>query len=384
MKPSNNYAIALLILCVFTFCGGCSGPLNETSEQNGLIRTIEDWNRLTNSKPVRRVVCSGSGALRLITYLQASDKVVAVERLEQSKAPVAPYRLAHPEYATLPLFGEGHGRDNVEFLLSMTPKPDVIIRIDNPGSGIDPRIIQERTGIPVVLIPYADWENDRETFDRTFRLLGHVLGKTARAEELLAWIDSQINDLKKRTGSLPVEKRPVAFLGGLSFRGSHGINSTTLRYPPFEWLHITNPVDSLVSRTIAARHAMVSKEQIVVWNPDYLFVDLGTLGLDKSDGLTELHNDTLLHKINALKSDHVYTLYPNNSYNTNFAAQLVNAWFIGKTIYPDLFKDVELDEKIDEVFRVLTGSNCVNAVPERLKTRVYKRFFWKDETMKDR
>lgn len=48
---------------------------------------------------VNRIVALGPGALRLMTYLQATDRVVGVEDLEKGSPAGRPYALAHPELA---------------------------------------------------------------------------------------------------------------------------------------------------------------------------------------------------------------------------------------------------------------------------------------------
>ncbi|MDD3585995.1 MAG: ABC transporter substrate-binding protein [Thermoguttaceae bacterium] len=337
-----------------------------------VIRSIEDWNALGRKEPVRHIVCSGSGALRLITYLECSDKVIAVEQMECQPNGVAPYRIVHPEYGKLPVFGEGHGRDHIEFLLNLNPKPDIIVRIDNPGSGIDPEILQERSGIPVVLISYGDLGQNRLLLDRSLRLLGHILNKTKRAESLIAFFDTQIAEFDQRTQNIPVEKRPTVYLGGLSFRGVHGINSTATSYPPFDWLRLKNPVAELASERIRGYHTMISKEQLVLWNPDYLFVDLGTLSLNQNGGISELQSQAVYAHLDAVKKNRLYGLYPNNSYNTNYAALLANAWFIGSITYPDQFQDVKIDEKINEMFQFMLNNPFMPQCPKEIKSKVYK------------
>ncbi|MFW6139509.1 MAG: iron ABC transporter substrate-binding protein, partial [Spirochaetota bacterium] len=46
---------------------------------------------------VDRIVCAGPGALRLIVYLEAVDRVIGVEDAEKRWGPAGrPYALAHP------------------------------------------------------------------------------------------------------------------------------------------------------------------------------------------------------------------------------------------------------------------------------------------------
>ena len=49
-----------------------------------------------------RIVCLGPGCLRLIAFLEATNRVVGIERFEIAQKTGRPYRLAHPELLALP------------------------------------------------------------------------------------------------------------------------------------------------------------------------------------------------------------------------------------------------------------------------------------------
>ena len=66
--------------------------------------SVTDMAKRSVSVPatVNRIVALGPGALRLMTYLQATDRVVGVEDLEKGSPAGRPYALAHPELARMP------------------------------------------------------------------------------------------------------------------------------------------------------------------------------------------------------------------------------------------------------------------------------------------
>ena len=74
--------------------------------------------------PAERVICSGPGCLRLLVYLQAQERVVAVDDIEKRRPQfdARPYSLANPQFKTLPMFGEFRGYDNPEIIMSLTPR----------------------------------------------------------------------------------------------------------------------------------------------------------------------------------------------------------------------------------------------------------------------
>jgi ABC-type Fe3+-hydroxamate transport system substrate-binding protein len=89
----------------------------------GQTRTIIDktGRKVTVPVNVNRVICSGPGALRLLTYLRAQNLIVAVDDIEvkRNRFDARPYALANPEFETYPIFGEFRGFDNPELILSL-------------------------------------------------------------------------------------------------------------------------------------------------------------------------------------------------------------------------------------------------------------------------
>ncbi|MHC1635832.1 MAG: hypothetical protein ACXQTS_04310, partial [Candidatus Methanospirareceae archaeon] len=74
------------------------------------LTVVDDADRtVTIHKPVKRVVGVEAGALRLIVYLRATDRVVGVEDVEKRYPGARPYIIAHPELAELPSIGPIHG-----------------------------------------------------------------------------------------------------------------------------------------------------------------------------------------------------------------------------------------------------------------------------------
>ena len=44
-----------------------------------------------------------------------------------------------------------------------------------------------------------------------------------------------------------------------------------------------------------------------------------------------------------------------NAYYTNYEIALINTWFIAKTVYPELFADIDMVEKTNEVTELFLG-----------------------------
>ena len=358
------FTALIAAICILGFIGGC----RQESQPGGAaqtktlrpIRTLEQWDEYRRlglvPEKIDRVYCSG-GTLRLVVYMECAHRVVAVDSNEQnssSRSDMKAYLAAHPELRSLPLGGETSGRDNPELLLTLSCPPQLIIKADTNG-GYDPDELTRRTGIPVLLLPMRDLTAGRREFDTALRLLGAALDKSDRAEDLIAFFDRQIAEIRERVQKSKIPQSTV-YVGGVSFGGSHAFNSTEAGYSPFEIVRVKTPVSENADHPqLGKRHAMIAKEKILQWNPEMLFLDLGTLALGPVNGLSELRNDTAYRSLTAVRSGNLFAVLPKTCYFVNHDAVLANAWFIGKTLHPDQFEDVDPKTKADDIFTFLVG-----------------------------
>ncbi|MDX9841310.1 MAG: hypothetical protein RBS95_07620, partial [Desulfobulbus sp.] len=98
----------LTLILAFVLCLTATAAARQVVDAAGRTVTVPDT--------VRRVICSGSGSLRLLTYLQAQDLAVAVDDIEgkRNRFDARPYGLANSQFKTLPVFGGFRGQDNPE------------------------------------------------------------------------------------------------------------------------------------------------------------------------------------------------------------------------------------------------------------------------------
>lgn len=352
-------AAVLAALVLATFTAGCTGT--EAAQSGvGETNTVTDGFGRTVAvpSPPESVVCSGSGCLRYLVYLQGQDLVVGVDDIEKKDQAIEgrPYALAYgAQFKGLPLIGEFRGKDDPEKILGIGP--EVIFKTGSSGtayatSAAEADKLQERTGIPVVAFPSGSLRNDAEKAEmyEGLRVMGRVIGKEERAEEVIAYIEATIADLETRTGDIPEDERKTVYVGGVSYAGAHGIISTEPAYPPFLWVNAEN-----VAAGLGTAHADVAKEALVDWDPEYLFIDVGTIQTESDGAIGELKNDPALKGLTAVKEGRVYGVLPYNFYSTNYETVLANAYFIGKTLYPDRFEDIDPKEKADEIYTFFIG-----------------------------
>nr|WP_236681751.1 iron ABC transporter substrate-binding protein [Thermotoga sp. RQ7] len=292
---------------------------------------------------VERIVAAGPGALRLIVYLNATDMVVGVEDFERLRPLGRPYILAHPELKELPRIGPGGpGKlPDMEALVVLNPDVLFMTYVDVKTA----QDVQGKTGIPVIVLSYGDLGtfDDEELFD-SIELLGKILGKEERAREVIEFIKQIQEDLSRRTENI---ESPTVYVGGIGYRGVHGIESTMAHYPPFVALRARNVVDEL-----GEGHKFIDLEKLLEWNPEYIFIDENALSMVLED---YRKRGEFYELLDAVKEKRVFGILPYNYYTTNIGTALADAYFIGKILYPKRFEDIDPEKKANEIYEFLLG-----------------------------
>jgi iron complex transport system substrate-binding protein len=64
----------------------------------------------------------------------------------------------------------------------------------------------------------------------------------------------------------------------------------------------------------------------------------------------------------AWQDGEVYLEMAYNAYYTNYEIALANTWFIAKTVYPELFEDIDMTEKTDEITQAFFGMDLAEQI----------------------
>ena len=354
MRYKKNQLIkTFLVAVILALAFSClAGPALGRSITDALGRKVEIPDKITH------LICSGSGCPRLLTYLQAQEMLVGVDEGETRKRifDARPYAFANPWLKDLPMTGMQGGRDNPEVILTLEPQPQVILRTF-PATGYDPVELQQKTGIPVVTMKYGGLLPDkRPDMYQALRIMGDVTGRQERAEQVIAFFEEQLRFLEETAARVSRENQPSAYVGGIAYSGAHGFQSTEPDYPPFSLLKVRNSAGLSERLMHKTSNAVVAKEKILDWDPDYLFLDLSTLQMrEDANGLSELKTDPGYQTLSAVINGNVYGVLPYNWCTKNYGSILADCYFIGKLLYPELFKDINPDVKADEIFTFLVG-----------------------------
>jgi iron complex transport system substrate-binding protein len=343
--------VAILIVAAFSL-GAFSGDNDEETPTSQNVVDMAGRN-VTVPWNVTKIVAVGAGALRFVTYLDASDMVVAVEDVETKTTANdtggKTYILAHPEYHGLPSCGPQHGGD-AELIASA--QPDVIFKTTYQAG--DCEDLQNQIGVPVIALINQDIGPNIDKFYQQVSLIGKVLHKEERAEFINDNLNDTFADLNERTKDIPASEKVKVYVAGLAFRGSHGMDYTAAYYNPFNMTNANNVITpAMVSNTTNV--AQINIEILPSLDPDVIFVDWSGYGLCKLD---YDNNPGLYNGIGAFQNDSFYSMLPFNWYAANFDTILVDAYFAGKILFPEQFADIDMEEKADQIYNDWVGAPC--------------------------
>ncbi|MEM1897046.1 MAG: ABC transporter substrate-binding protein [Ignisphaera sp.] len=326
------------------------GTAKERLEENYISIVDFVGRNVTIKTSISRIVAIGPGVLRLVAYLNAVDLVVGVEEAEHQWSRIGrDYAMAYGDiFINLPVVGPGGPRSPPDPEKIRAVKPDLVLMSRAYVELYNPDRLAEEVGAPVVVIDYGEAGYlDIDAFKSTLRFLGKILNREDRAKELCSYIDQIVIDLRNRV--IGIMSKPTVYVGAVSYKGRQPFTSSQIAFPPLTLIDTPSIVDSLDNRR---GFISLDFEYILQKQPDVVFIDLNNLDVVLNDFNKDRQK---FCSLNAFKNGRVYSILPYNYYHTNVATALVDAYYIGKTLYPERFSDIDPEQKADEIYKTFLG-----------------------------
>jgi len=342
---TGHFLVTIIVLV--TISVSCN-----TQKESGKGRHVvsDSWERSMHvPDSIRSVTCLGSGALRLICYMDLADRVKYIEGNEKRRS--VPYILANPRLREREVIGAGNNYDTELLAVSST---ELIVTTFKGGAEADR--LRKLTGKPVFALKYGNLGDDIDDFLNSISLIGNAFGKEGRADSLISYINATIAELKSRVAGV-YDPELSAYIGGVAYSGSHGLTSTLNDYPPFSFISVRNSAGEALNESgkakITNNNTTIDAEQLIEWDPDFLFLDASGTAIWMNEIDKPVFNGTM----KAFRQKKVFTVLPYNWYTINYENVLCNSWYVGKTIYPEAFADVDIDAKCREIYKVFLGKD---------------------------
>ncbi len=382
MKIKNFAALLLALAMMFSLCacGSQSAPAQDTpqpseaqessapSEAPSEITVTDMIGRELTVTPgsYTRVVCIGAGALRMYSYIgdvsllcgvEDIDNLTLEERPKMFDSVARPYVLAYGDvFSTLPSCGVGGpNAQAAEAEKILSCNPDIVISEYEDVEKED--ALQEQLGVPVVTLKSGPNGVFDDAFSQSMTLLGQIFGEEEKAEALVSFISAETAEIAERTASIADEDKPAVYVCGLGNWGTTNHLMTSQTYASFEVANIRNVVTDLGANGVQP----IEEEKFVALGADMDIIVMDAAAVKNIKPLYQ-EDPTMFDSCKAWQTGEVYLEMAYNAYYTNYEIALINTWFIAKSVYPDLFADVDITAKTNEITSAFLGKELADEI----------------------
>ncbi len=384
MKIKNFAALLLALAMMFSLCacGSQSAPAQDTpqppeaqeqesaapSEAPSEITVTDMIGRELTVTPgsYTRVVCIGAGALRMYSYIgniallcgvEDIDNRTLEERPKMFDSVARPYVLAYGDvFSTLPSCGVGGpNAQAAEAEKILSCNPDIVISEYEDVEKED--ALQEQLGVPVVTLKAGPNGVFDDAFSQSMTLLGQIFGEEEKAEALVSFIAAETAEISERTANVADEDKPGVYVCGLGNWGTTNHLMTSQTYASFEVANIRNVVTDLGANGVQP----IEEEKFVALGADMDIIVMDAAAVKNIKPLYQ-EDPTMFDSCKAWQTGDVYLEMAYNAYYTNYEIALINTWFIAKSVYPDLFADVDITAKTNEITSAFLGKELADEI----------------------
>ncbi len=247
------------------------------------------------------------------------------------------------EYKELPVYGM---KDDFNAEAVIAAAPDVIIQMGatNEKAVQQANDLSERLNIPVVVI-----SGKMSDIPAAYELLGQITGDEARAAELAAYSKTALDRAAAIT--IPEGEQVSVYYGN----GVDSMETAPKGSDAAEVIEMAGGLNVADLQVEDPNERMtVSKEQLLSWNPDYIFVN----GEPKKDvsgagAADSILTDPDFETLTAVTNTHVYGI-PKSPFawldRPKGPNRVVGLVWAGALMYPDLYTDVDVNAEIKSFY----------------------------------
>ncbi len=373
MNMKKIAAILMVFIMTLSLCA-CGGEINETTDSAASQNTADGMSvtdmigRTVSITPgsYKRVVCIGAGALRMYSYIANTDLLCAVEDIDNTSledrpkmfdSVARPYVIAYGDtFKTLPSCGVGGP-------MAQTPETEKIL-VCNPDIVISEyedvaiaNALQEQLGVPVITLRSGQNGVFDDAFKGSLTLLGTIFEEETKAAALIDFIDQQAYAITARTADIKEEDKPGVYICGLGNWGTTNHLTTAQNYISFEIANIKNVVTGLAASGVQP----IEAEKFAALGDEIDIMIMDAAAVKNISPLYQV-DSTMFDTCKAWNDGEVYLQQAYNAYYTNYEIALINTWFVAKTVYPELFADIDMTEKTNEICKMFLGREMADEI----------------------
>jgi len=316
-------------------------------------------------KPVERIITREPDTCRIVIALGEGEKVVASE--QAVKSCLCPTTFETFEEGCLECYSsilggrladlpETSTRYDIYYELIASLNPDVII---TSGATNVPDF-ESKIGCPVVVAGGDGWNYTRDDgLYGMIEVIGDVLEREDEAEELIGFVEAKIEMIRSVSDGIPEDEKPLVYfaprgakLGFYDPKEGRDFTRTFTSYDPLDIAGGRNVAEGAEGYEIN-----VAVEQIIAWNPDYIFVACSTP--EDAEVIDWIKSSPDLQSIAAVQNGNVYNCFYPHCRGRPADRSLINMIYLAKDLHPEKFQDVDLEAEGNEIFKAFLGVDGV-------------------------
>lgn len=350
MKLKKLLIVATMALFILGVVGCSNSPANSNNnndqqEAREKTRIVVDHTGTEIEIPeqIDRVVISSILPLPSVyCYFNGSaDGLIGIHPSSMAAAENSYLTTVYPEISETDTSFVANGEINIEQLMAL--KPDVVFY---SAANTAEREMYDNAGIKAIgfSTTMADF-NCIETFAGWIDLLGQIYGESDKANEMINYGRNVEASVLEKTRTLNDDEKPRVLI--LFNYGNGTITASGSKFFGQYWIESAGGIN--VASELSGQ-AEINMEQIYEWNPDMIFITNFSAVLPE-----DLYNNAIdghdWSQVKAVQDGQVYK-FPLGMYRwfpPSSDTPLTLMW-LAKTIQPELFADVAMNEEIKNYF----------------------------------
>lgn len=338
MKKLLSLVLTGVLILSITACGTKNA---ETSVETRTIIDHEGTEVEIPEKIDRIVLGTWPLAAQLAAYLGSAEKIVGVAPEVMAAAEYGVLGQIYPEFLDASTkFYEG-GTINIEELLKL--EPDIVIGV----SGETAEAIRA-AGIPAVSVSVSNWEYDVvKTTGEWLKIFDGIFGESEKAAKIQAYAEQVQSDITKKVSTLSEEEKKKVML--LFTYSDAAMTTSSKGFFGQSWCDLTGSVN-VGAEIDGPGSASINMEQVYTWNPDVIMITNFTSAQPE-----DLYNNSISSDdwstVKAVADKEVYKMPIGwyRSFTPGVDTAVTLQWF-AKTVYPELFADIDINQITKDYF----------------------------------
>ena len=357
--------IFALLLVTILMLSGCTGGGNDLGTmQNSSSNQIEQMEQQVTEnhtvidhdgvevklpEQIDRIVVGDLGPMVsvLTLFLGSGESIVGMSPMSMSAAENGILGELFPELMDADTSFLQGSNINVEKLLTL--EPDLVL-IQSGQS--EARTQLENAGLTVVAFGVGTFKYDIiNTYEAWIDLLSQIFPANDKMEEVTAYSKEVLELVQSRVSDIPeTERKRALFL--FQYDETQMIASGRNFFGQY-WCESAGAVN--VAQDIEAGQATITMEQVYEWQPDVIFITNFT-NTKPADLYANAVGSDDWSLVKAVQEQQVYKM-PLGSFRTySVSADMpVTLLWVAKTIYPDLFSDIDTDAEVKDFYQRIYG-----------------------------